>query len=101
MIKTIEEDLIHGLPLPLAQLYHSVHRPHKTPLEKFLAASQLWEAAVKLLAAVAIEEYQRLHRPDPAIQERLTNLARPALGHWWEFVRLLVPVMAKAGDKRF
>src|SRR5438876_1067356 len=39
--------------------------------------------------------------PAPELRERLQNLARPALGHWWEFVRLLLPPMAGAGDEGF
>ena len=31
----------------------------------------------------------------------LKNLARPAVGHWWEFVRRLVPVLADSGDEGF
>jgi serine/threonine protein kinase len=31
----------------------------------------------------------------------LENLARPAVGHWWEFVRRLVPVLADFGDGGF
>ena len=31
----------------------------------------------------------------------LKNLARPAVGHWWEFVRRLVPVLADRGDAGF
>ena len=38
---------------------------------------------------------------DPELVELLKNLARPAVGHWWEFVRRLVPVLADAGDDGF
>ena len=31
----------------------------------------------------------------------LENLARPSVGHWWEFVRRLVPVLADSGDPAF
>ena len=37
----------------------------------------------------------------PSWPQRLTGLARPTLGHWWEFVRLLVPALANAGDEYF
>ena len=42
-------------------------------------------------------------RGEPALElrERLENLRRPALGHWWEFVRLLVPLLADDGDAEF
>jgi YD repeat-containing protein len=105
------------LPLPLAQLYHSAqHRPQKrTPLEVFLAASQLWEAALKLLAATSIVHYGRLVESgglahldgaqDSArlakIRTALGNLARPALGHWWNLARLSIPLLAETGDSGF
>src|SRR5205807_8721227 len=83
------------LPLPLAQLYRRAHNA-KTPLERHLTAFSLWEAGLKLLASVAIVEYAQSDRGDPQVAERLQNLARPQLGHWWEFVRLLVPVLAES-----
>jgi len=43
---------------------------------------------------VAIIEYARRPNPDPQLSERLESLARPSLGHWWEFVRRLVSVLA-------
>src|SRR5437899_4500770 len=95
-----EEDLIHRLPLPLAQLYRRAHNA-KTPLERHLTAFYLWEAALKLLGAVAVVEYAELSDPDPLLADRLKNLARPSLGHWWEFVRRLVPVLAGRGDAGF
>src|SRR5207302_9091455 len=101
-VSVISEDFIRCLPLPLAQVYHRGHRPHKTTsLEKYLAAFQLWEAALKLLGAACIAEFTRLNQNEPAIQERLTKLARPALGHWWEFIQHLVPFLAKGSDSRF
>src|SRR5205807_10519510 len=83
-----------------AQLYRRAHNA-KNPLDRHLAAYYLWEAALKLLASVAIVAYaergEREHEPELA--ERLKNLARPSLGHWWEFVRLLVPVLARDEDQ--
>ena len=46
-------------------------------------------------------EYAERRDPDPALAERLKNLARPSVGHWWEFVRRLVPVLAEGGDDGF
>jgi YD repeat-containing protein len=97
---TCDEDLVHRLPLPLARLYRRAHNA-KTPLERHLAAYYLWEAALKLLASAAVAEYARRPDPDPQLAERLQNLARPSLGHWWEFVRRLLPVLADAGDEGF
>src|SRR5205823_5999825 len=88
------------LPLPLAQLYRRAHNA-KTPLERHLAAYYLWEAALKLLASVAVVTYAERGEPDPKVAERLARLARPTLGHWWEFVRLLVPILAETGDESF
>jgi hypothetical protein len=86
--------------LPLAQIYRRAHNA-KTPLERHLTAFSLWEASLKLLASVAIVEYAQRREADPKLADRLQNLARPQLGHWWEFVRLLVPVLAHQGDAAF
>ena len=82
-----DEELIHRLPLPLAQLYRRAHNA-KTPLERHLTAFYLWEAGLKLLSSVAIVEYAERGAPDPKLTERLQGLARPALGQWWEFAAL-------------
>ncbi len=96
----LDEDLVRRLPLPLAQLYRRAHNA-KTPLECHLTAFYLWEAALKLLASAAIVEYAGHAAGDAHVTERLQNLARPALGHWWEFARLLVPALAERGDAGF
>jgi hypothetical protein len=95
-----DEALVQRLPLPLARLYRRAHNA-KTPLERHLTAFYLWEAGLKLLAAVAVVEYADHAEPDPQLAERLQNLARPALGHWWEFARRLLPVLADQGDADF
>lgn len=96
----IDEDLIRRLPLPLAQLYRRAHNA-KMPLERHLTAYYLWEASLKLLGSVAVIEYVELSLTDPQVVERLANLARPSVGHWWEFVRLLVPALGEAGVAGF
>ncbi len=95
-----DDGLIRRLPLPLAQLYRRAHNA-KTPPQRHLAAFSLWEVALKLLGAVAVVEYAQNPDPDPKLAERLQSLARPSLGHWWEFVRLLVPVLAEQGHAPF
>src|SRR3954447_1026853 len=97
---TPDEDLLRRLPTPLAQLYRRAHNA-KTPLDRHNAAYCLWEAALKLLGSVAIVAHAERGAVAPELAERLQNLARPALGHWWEFVRLLVPPLAEAGDAGF
>src|SRR5206468_2472254 len=73
----------------------------KTPQDRHQSAYYLWEAALKLTASVAVVEYAEQGDHDPELTERLQNLARPAVGHWWEFVRRLVPVLADRGDAAF
>ena len=97
---TPDETLVRRLPLPLAQLYRRAHNA-KTPLDRHNAAYCLWEASLKLLGSVAVVAYAERGTTEPELAERLRNLARPALGHWWEFVRLLVPVLADSGDEGF
>ncbi len=96
----IDDDLVRRLPLPLAQLYRRAPNA-KTPLERHLTAFYLWEASLKLLASVALAEYAGRETHDSQVAERLTSLARPSLGHWWEYVCLLVPALADAGDPGF
>src|SRR3954469_25800701 len=90
-VRVCDEDLLRRLPLPLAQLYRRAHNA-KTPLERHLTAYYLWEAGLKLLGCVAVVEYAERGDHNPQLTERLRQLARPSLGHWWEFVRRLVPV---------
>src|SRR5690242_11851262 len=87
-------------PLPLAQLHRRAQNG-KTALQRHLTAFSLWEAALKLLGAVAVVEYAQHPDPDPKLAQRLQHLARPSLGHWWEFIRLLVPVLAEQGHAPF
>jgi hypothetical protein len=96
----LDETLLQRLPLPLAQIYRRAHNA-KTPLERHLTAFSLWEASLKLLASVAIVEYAQRCEADAHLTERLQNLTRPQLGHWWEFVRLLVPLLADKGQEAF
>ena len=96
-----DEDLIRRLPLPLARLYRRAHNA-KTPLDRHQAAYYLWEASLKLLGSVAIVAYAERGLHQPELAGSLQNLARPAVGHWWEFVRKLVPILAdNAGDAGF
>jgi serine/threonine protein kinase len=96
----IDEDLLHRLPLPLAQLYRRAHNA-KTPLEQYLAAFYLWEAAIKLLGAVAVAEYAARGTPEPRYASALEMMVRPSLWHWWQCARLLVPALAEREPARF
>jgi hypothetical protein len=91
-----DDALLRRLPLPLAQLLRRAHNA-TSPLERHLTAFYLWEAALKLLSSAAVVAYAQQDSPDAALMERLQNLARQSLGHWWEFVRLLVPWLAERG----
>ncbi len=94
------EELIRHLPLPLAQLLRRAHNG-KTPQERHHTAYYLWEAALKLLGSVAVVEYAESAGPDAELAERLQNLARPSLGHWWEFIRRLLPILGDRGNRGF
>jgi serine/threonine protein kinase len=71
------------------------------PLDRHQAAYYLWEAGLKLLGSFAVVEYSELGDQDPKLIEMLKNLARPAVGHWWEFVRRLVLALADHEDEGF
>src|SRR4051812_19981365 len=91
------DELVRRLPLPLAQLYRRAHNA-KNPLDRCLAAYYLWESGLKLLASVAVSLYAERPEPEAVLVASLQNLARPSLGHWWEFLRRLTPVLADGGD---
>lgn len=97
---SFDDDLARRLPLPLARLYRQAHNA-KAALDRHQAAYFLWEASLKLLGSTAIVSYAQRAEVDPRVEERLQNLARPSVGHWWEFVRLLLPVLAEGGDAGF
>ncbi len=88
-----DENLVQRLPLPLAQLYRRAHNA-RTALERHLTAFYLWEAGLKFLGSVAVVTYAEGADHDPGLADMLRNLARPALGHWREFVRRLVPMLS-------
>src|SRR6185503_6819294 len=94
-----DENLMRRLPLPIAQLYRRAHNA-KSSLERHQAAYYLWEASLKLLASVAITEswHAGFHKQ---AGELLKNFVRPSLGHWWKFVKGLVPLLAGSGDPHF
>jgi len=97
---SVDEELVQRLPLPLAQLVRRAYNS-KSLLESHHSAYYLWEASLKLLSTVAIIEYVGLDDQDPQLNDRLKALARPSLGHWWEFIRRLLPVLADSGDESF
>jgi len=96
----VAEARARPLPLPLAQLYRRAHNA-KNPLDRCLTAYYLWEAGLKLLASTAVVVYAERGEPDAALAQCLQNLARPALGHWWELVWRLTPILADGGDPHF
>lgn len=81
------------LPPPLAPLYRAAAN-ERDPLRAYLAAHNFWEAGLKLLAAAVVSEYAR--RPDRTHKPELKSLARPSLGHWWKYLKLLLPELASA-----
>jgi WD40 repeat protein/serine/threonine protein kinase len=95
-----DDELVRRLPLPLAQLYRRAHNA-KSALERHQAAFYLWEAALKLLGSVCVVQYAAREERDPQLDECLKNLARPSLGHWWELVRGLLPVLAGCDVRGF
>jgi serine/threonine protein kinase len=97
---SFDEALVRRLPLPLAQLYRRAFNA-KGARDRHDTAYYLWEAALKLLGAVAVATYAERDHSDPSLAEKLKTLARPSVGHWWEFVRLLVPALAGAGEGGF
>ncbi|MFM9965194.1 MAG: hypothetical protein ACKV2Q_28685 [Planctomycetaceae bacterium] len=56
---------------------------------------------LKLVASVAIVECAERAADDAKLRDSLRNLVRPSVGHWWEFVRLIVPLLADSGDPGF
>jgi nucleotide-binding universal stress UspA family protein len=96
----IDEDLVRQLPLPLAQIYRRAFN-EPTPLKRHQAGFYVWEAAIKLLGAAAVLEYAERGLREANAARELQALARPSLGHWYGFSRVLVPLLAKAGEPAF
>jgi WD40 repeat protein/serine/threonine protein kinase len=93
----VAEGLIARLPLPLAQQYRRAHDYRLAPSERCYAAYYVWEAGLKLLASTAIVHYAAGQAVDETANSYLRFLARPAIGHWWGFVKLLLPLVARQG----
>jgi serine/threonine protein kinase len=95
------DDLVQRLPLPLAQLYRRAHNS-RTPQERHHAAYYLWEAALRLLGAVALVQYATLgERDQQLIARQLAKLEPGTPALWWQAVHLLVPLLAEHGDPYF
>lgn len=92
---TCDEELIHRLPLPLAQLYRKTHTV-ESPAEQHQTALELWAAALKLLGSVALVTYA--DGGDPAFAPRVGSFARPQLADWWRALRVLLPPLAARRD---
>jgi adenylate cyclase len=93
---TYDETLIPRLPLPLARLYRRACNA-RSPFDVHQAAYFLWEASLRLLAAVAVVA----HAEGAARDDVFRPPARPLLSDWWAMVRRLVPALAEAGDPGF
>jgi hypothetical protein len=91
-----DEDLLRRLPLPLARLYRKATNA-ETPLDLYLSAHYLWEAGLKMLAAIVLIEYARRGLCNPQAAAEMTTLARPSLGHWWRYVKVLLPPLTADG----
>ena len=93
-----DKDLLHRLPLPLAQLYRDAHNAPTSP-DRHQTAYYLWEAALKLLATVVVVSYAERAEHDPKLVMRLrAKLQRPTLGLWWEVARSLLPSFARGAE---
>jgi tetratricopeptide (TPR) repeat protein len=95
-----DEDLVRRLPLPLAQLYRLAHNEAEA-WKRHQAAYYLWEAALKLLACTAIADYAGRAIRGAEVADSLRYLPRPSTGHWWSFVRVLIPRLAAFEDPGF
>jgi WD40 repeat protein/serine/threonine protein kinase len=97
---SIDEDLVRRLPLPLAHLHRRAANA-KTALERHLSAYYLWEATLKLTAAVAVVAYAQANTPDVETDGRLATLTRASVGQWWEIIRRLTTLLGDRGDPKF
>src|SRR5262249_9712105 len=97
---TFDEALAQRLPLPLAEVFRRACFA-KGARDRHDTAYYFWEAGLKLLGSVAVAAYSERPAHHPDLTERLHILARPSVGHWWEFVRLLVPALARDGVAGF
>jgi eukaryotic-like serine/threonine-protein kinase len=89
----LDEELCKRLPLPLAQLYRRAHTA-KTELEQHHVAYYLWEATLKLLAAVVVLEYANSSQQRSDHVALIKNLVRPQSRDWCRILRELLPIVA-------
>ncbi len=92
--------LLARLPLPLAQLHRRAQNA-KNVWERHQAAYYLWEAALRLLASVALVEWAEQPAAAPDLERDFQCLARPSLGDLWRLVKHLAPRLIESGHERF
>ena len=92
----MKSDVSH-LPHPLAILRIRAEN-EKSPRGRHDAAYLLWEAGLRLLAAVLLAEYQDRPQSCPNLIQPLGGLRGPSTGHWRAIVRELLPVLAAGED---
>ena len=85
-------DVSH-LPHPLAILRIRAAN-EKSPRGRHYAAYLLWEAGLRLLAAVLLAEFQHQAKQCRNLSQPLDGLKRPSTGHWRAIVRELLPVIS-------
>ena len=93
--RDFDEELVGRLPLPLAQIYRRAHHA-KMALERHQTAYYLWEAALKLLASVAMVEAAELENGDSRHSPPPAPPAWPGVADWWEMVGELVSRLAES-----
>ena len=84
---------VSHLPHPLAVLRIRAEN-EKSPRGRHDAAYLLWEAGLRLLAAVLLAEFRAKSAPCPNLIQPLGGLRRPSTGHWRAIVRELLPVLS-------
>ena len=83
------EELLNTYPQLLAGTYaRFIDQPDPTAEHTLLLA--LFEVTLKYLAAVVVAQYRPLGFSDPAVDEALTRLPHPSLGHWAALLRAVL-----------
>lgn len=86
MVKDFDRNLSDHLPLPLARLYRKAYNAEPGP-ERHENVLVLFQTTIKLAAAAQMAVYLTNKTREPGLDQSLTDLTHPALGHWVSWLR--------------
>ena len=97
--KNMESLIIDIYPTPIAYIYREI-KSGMTPIKKFLRLMNLFEIFLKFSAIILICDYfKSMNTDDPINAEFNTIISRPALGNWFNLIKLMLKVAVNHQDR--